>query len=262
MPEVLGECAVGATYEKPGAVQAVYIDTAGPPYIHLASRGELNDVTAVYRADGTVINPANWTFIAGPPSTISVNHADGDGTIYFNAEGYSVPAWDSGAGYIQNLVYIIEYLLNYLMGMPIDIIDQASFDTLATFFDNQGWGDTGFLIIQDRQDAMEVLRQLLFTGEIKGYVAKGGDFVVDIKDTFNYEITSTDSHLFTQTDLLQAPNRQWNLTKAINTVNARYGFIPWQQLWRGADSDYKENFYDADMEEDIEMRGKDYPLPV
>jgi len=93
-------------------------------------------------------------------------------------------------------------------------------------------------------------------------VAKGGDFVVDIKDTFNYEITSTDSHLFTQTDLLQAPDRQWNLTKAINTVNARYGFIPWQQLWLDAESDYKENFYDADMEEDIEMRGKDYPLPV
>jgi len=262
MPEVLGECVVGATHEKPGAVQAVYIDTDGPPYIHLASRGELNAVTAVYREDGTLINGANWTFIAGPPSTISVNHADGNGTIYFNAEGYSVAAWDSGAGYIQNLVYIIEYLLHYLMDMPIELIDQASFDTLATYFNDQGWGDTGFLILQKRQDAMEVLRQLLFTGGIKGYVAKGGDFVVDIKDTFNYEITSTDSHLFTQTDLLQAPDRQWNLTKAINTVNARYGFIPWQQLWLDAESDYKENFYDADMEEDIEMRGKDYPLPV
>lgn len=253
MPEVLGECVVGEEYEFPGAIEAVYIDTDGPPYIHLASRGELNDVTAVYDANGDVINPLNWTFITGPPSTISIADAAGDGTVYFNAEGYTVPAWDSVNGYIQNLVYIVEYLLNYLMEMPVSLIDQASFDALAAYFDAQGWGTTGFLIIQNRVDAMEVLRQLLFTGEIKGYVAKGGDFTVEIKDVHDYEITSLDSHLFTQTDLLQAPDRQWNLTKAINTVNARYGYIPWQQLWLGAGSDYKDNFFETVMEKDVRI---------
>ena len=260
MPEVLGECVVGAGYDRPGAVEAVFIDTTGPPYVHLASRGELNDVTAVYRADGTLINPINWTFIAGPPSTISINHADGNGTVYFDAEGYFLPAWDSTNGYIQNLVYIIEYLLFTLMEMPTSLLDPASFDDLADYFDDQGWGTNGFLIIQKRQDAMEVLRQLLFTGGIKGYVAKGGKFTVDIKDINDYEITSTDSHLFTQTDLLRASERRWNLTKAINIVNARFGFIPWQQLWIGADDDFRENFYDADMEEDELIREE--PLPV
>ena len=262
MPEVLGECVVGAGYDRPGAVEAVFIDTTGPPYVHLASRGELNDVTAVYRADGDLIIPANWTFIAGPPSTISINHADGNGTVYFDAEGYFLPAWDSTNGYIQNLVYIIEYLLHDLMEMPLDIIEQASFDDLAAYFDDQGWGTNGFLIIQKRHDAMEILRQLLFTGEIKGYVAKGGKFTVDIKDINDYEITSTDSHLFTQTDLLRAPERQWNLTKAINTVNARFGYIPWQQLWIGAGDDFRENFYDAEMEEDVRIPPREEPLPV
>lgn len=260
MPEVLGECVVGATYDRPGAVEAVYVNTAGPPYIHLASRGELNDVTAVYDADGAVIAPVNWTFVAGPPSTISVNHASGDGTIYFNCEGYSVPAWDSANGYVQNLVRIIEYLLYNLMDMPGELIDSASFDDLADYFDDQGWGTSGFLILQKRQDAMEVLRQLLFTGGIKGYVALGGRFTVDIKDVHNYEITSTDSYIFTQTDLLEAPERQWNLTKAINTVSARYGYIPWQQLWIGAGSDYKENFMDAVMEDRIAMHEEALPV--
>ena len=261
MPEIFGECVVGTEYDRPGAVEAVYIDTTGPPYIHLASRGELSDVTAVYDADGVVINPLNWTFIAGPPSTISVNDAAGDGTIYFDAEGYELGAWNSVNGYIQNLVYIIEYLLRFLMEMPSDLVEPLAFDSLATYFDDQGWGTNGFLILQTRQDAMEVLRQLLFTGGIKGWVAKGGKFTVDVKDINNYEITSTDSWLFTQTDLLQAPDRQWNLTKAINTVNARFGFIPWQQLWIGAGDDFRDNFYDAVMEENIRIPVKEAPRP-
>ena len=85
---------------------------------------------------------------------------------------------------------------------------------------------------------------------------------MDIKDINDYEITSTDSHLFTQTDLLRAPERQWNLTKAINTVNARFGYIPWQQLWIGAGDDFRENFYDAEMEEDVRIPPREEPLPV
>jgi hypothetical protein len=264
MPEALGVCVVGVEYEKPGAIEAVHVDIAGGgTRDYLAARGALRSATdnanfQVYE-DGVPVVATMMVHTDGH-SYINYDPIDHDAMVTFNCYGYSVPAWDTGINCIQNLVYITEYLLHYLMEMPLSLIDQASFDALATFFNAQGWGTNGFLILQRREDAMEILRQLLFTGEIKGYVAKGGDFVVDIKDVFNYEITHTDSHLFTQTDLLRAPDRQWNLTKAINTVNSRFGYIPWQQLWLGAENDYKENFYDAEMEEDVRIR-EDY-LPV
>jgi hypothetical protein len=168
--------------------------------------------------------------------------------------------WNSANGYIQNLPYIIQYLLEALMEMPASKVDSTAFDALATYFEDQGWDEDGFLILQKQKDAMEVLRQLLFTAGIKGYVALGGVFTAGIKDTFNYEIDSLDAHVFSQLELLGPPDRKWNLPAAINTIKARFGYIPWQQLWLSATEEYKDNFYDAIMEDDIRIREEFLPV--
>lgn len=255
MPEVLGECVVDMTHEHPGAIEAVHVSTI-PPYQYLLSSGVLNAVTAVY-VDDVLWAPANYAFIPGTPSLLNLASDEGDSRLTFDAEGYSIPAWDSAAGYVQNLVYIIEYLLHYLMDMPFSLIDQASFDDLATYLGDKGFGEIGYLILQEQQDAMEVLRQLLFSGKIKGYVARGGQFKVDIKNINDFAITSLDSHLFTQTDLLRPPDKPWNLMDAINTVNVRNGYIPWQRLWLSAAADFMENEMDGIMEGDIPIRDRD-----
>lgn len=255
MPEVLGECIVDLTHEHPGAIEAVHVNTA-MPWQYLLSRGPLNAVTAVY-VDDVLWNPINYAFIPGTPSLLNLASDEGDSRLTFDAEGYSIPAWDSANGYIQNIVYIIEYLLHYLMDMSLGLIDQTSFDNLATYFDDKGFGEIGHLILQNQQDAMEILRQLLFSGRIKGYVAKGGRFTVDKKSINDFAIASLDSHLFTQTDLVGAPDKPWNLKDAVNTVNVRNGYIPWQQLWLSAVSDFLENEMDGIMEGDIPIRDID-----
>lgn len=262
MPEILGHNVIGTGYEKPGAVEAVYVNTAGAPYQYLASRGQLHSILNVYSEDA-LLGVGDWAFVAGPPSLINITPDQGDNRITFDANGYMTAGWNSANGYIQNLPYIIEYLLETLMEMPATKVDATAFDALATYFEDKGWDEDGFLILQKQQDAMEVLRQLLFTAGIKGYVALGGNFTAGIKDTFNYEIDSLDAHVFSQLELLNPPERLWNLPAAINTIKARYGYIPWQQLWfGGAVEEYKDNFYDAIMEDDVPIHQKDRPLPV
>jgi hypothetical protein len=100
---------------------------------------------------------------------------------------------------------------------------------------------------------MEVLRELLFTGGAKGFMAMDGKFNVQRKNICNWEIASTDYHIFEQIELFGSPHRQWNLTSAINTVNVEYGLIPWQNLYTGAKSEYRDNRYEQPMEDDIRM---------
>jgi hypothetical protein len=76
---------------------------------------------------------------------------------------------------------------------------------------------------------------------------------VQRKNICNWEIDSLDYHIFEQIELFGSPNRKWNLTSAINTVNVEYGLIPWQNLYKGAKGEYQDNRYGPDMEDDINI---------
>ncbi len=255
MPEILGNASLLGDYEYQGAVEAVYVNTTGPTFWCLASAGiitiptgevwigtdqktEGGEYNVVYESGHTYIQ-----FLAG--------HDPGEKTVTFNAHGYTVPLWDSANGYIQNLAYIIQYFLRFIMELPAELVNSPSFTTLASYYEEMGVDENCYLILQDRVDAMEVLRQLLFTGGAKGFMAMDGEFNVQRKNICNWEIDSTDYHIFEQIELFDSAHRQWNLTSAVNTVNVEYGFIPWQNLYTGAKSEYRDNRFERDMEDDI-----------
>jgi len=261
MPEILGLATLGTNYEHPGAVEAVYVDTVN--YRYIAAAGALVSVPAVYSNDVLMATPGDYSIVyAGGHTYIDFVADQGDNTVAFDAHGYSLPAWDSANGYIQNLAYIIEYFLRFLMGVPSSLINIPSFAEVATYFSDLGEHESCYLILQDEEDASEILRQMLFTGGAKCFIAKDGKFKLERKDVHNYEITSLDSHLLSQIELFGAPERQWNLLNAINTIKARFGYIPWQRLFTGAQETYKDNYFGEIMEDDITMRRKLYPTEV
>jgi len=256
MPEILGNASLSDAYEHPGAVQAIYVDTTGPPYRCLASAGLITIPTdEVWIGDVQKTTPAQYSVVQTDGRTyihFVAGQDPGDDTVAFNAHGYSIPAWDSANGYIQNLAYIIEYFLRFIMDIPTTLVNAPSFATLAGYYEEMGVDENCYLILQDREDGMEVLRQLLFTGGAKGFMAMDGKFNVKRKNICNWEITpGGPAHIFEQIELFGSPHRKWNLTSAINTVNVEYGLIPWQNFYTGAKSEYRDNRYERDMEDDI-----------
>jgi len=140
------------------------------------------------------------------------------------------------------------------MEIPASLINAVSFATLADYYVDMGVDENCYMVLQERIDAMEILRQLLFTGGAKSYMAKDGKFNVERKNICNWQVPSTERRIFEQVDLLGASHRKWNLTSAINTVNARFGYIPWQNLYTGAKKQYRDNRFEKIMEDDIRDR--------
>ena len=260
MPEILGNASLLGEYEYEGAVQAVYVDTNGPPYRCLASAGLITIPTdEVWIGTTQKTTPGDYTVVqAGGRTYIHfvAGQDPGDETVAFNAHGYSVPVWDSVNGYVQNLAYIIQYYLRFMMDIPHSLVNSPSFLTLASYYEDMGVEENGYLILQDRVDAMETLRQLLFTGGAKGFMAMDGKFNVQRKNVCNWEIDTIEHHIFEQIELFGSPERQWNLTSAVNTVNAKFGYKPWQNLYTSAVSEYVDNDYGAIMEDDLKILPK------
>jgi len=253
-PEVLGQANLPTGYEHEGAVEAVYVDTTTGRYI--AANRPLHDITQVFLDDVLQADPGQYTwFVADGDTYIDFVAAPGtDEIVSFNAEGYMRAAWDSDNNYIQNPAYMILFYLRFIMGIPASLIDFPAFATLAAYYTAIGEDESFYLVIQEREDAMEILRGMLFTAGAKGWINTDGEFTIARKDIDDWEIASTDYHIFEQTDLIGPPHRKWNLTGAINTVNVEFGYIPWQNLYTGARSEYRDNRYEERMEDDIRRR--------
>lgn len=226
MPEVLGECIVGEEYEQAGAIEAVHVSIV-PPYQYLLSAGVLNAVTAVY-VDDVLWNPISYAFIPGTPSLLNLASDEGDSRLTFNAEGYSFAEWDSVNGFVQNPAYIMLYFLRYILEIPLSLLDVESFDELATIYINMGAETSGKLILQILDEALETLRQLLFSFGAKGFMALGGQFRVGRKDISNY---STNTFISDQNDALSQAEIKQNLIKAMNVSKDNFNYIPWQKLF-------------------------------
>lgn len=256
MPEILG-LATLTTGENLGAVKAIYTDTA--LFRYLAAAGLLLSVPQVYSDNVLMATPGDYSItVVGGRTYIDFVGDQGENTVSFNAQGYQSGEWDSVNGYIQNPSYVMLYFLRDILGVPLDMLDIGSFDELATMYVNMGVEESGKLIIQRRDDAMEILRQLLFSFGAKGFMALGGKFKVGRKDISNY--SSTD-FLSDQNDALdQAENKQ-NLTKAMNVSKDRFDYIPWLRLFKNA-VEASRPTYPEEIEDDIDIPEKDQPLEV
>lgn len=256
MPEVLGLASL-TTGKKLGAVKAIYTETNAHQY--LASAGLLASVPQVYSNSILKATPADYSIVySGGRTYIDFTGDQGDNEISFNATGYSFAAWDSINGYVQNPAYIMLYFLRYIMDIPFSALNVESFDDLADLYDAMGVGTNGYLILQRREDAIEIFRQLLFTFGAKAFVAKDGKLQVARKDISVY---STDTYIFDQNDLLRPGDRKWNLMKAMNVDNARFNYIPWLRLFKSASTETRPTF-DEDLEDDINIPWKDFPEEV
>jgi len=256
-PEVLGVASVGAGHEHQGAVQAVYVDTTTGRFI--AANRPLHDITEVYLDDALQNTPGDYTwFVMDGDTYIDFGVAPTDEVVSFNAEGYSRGAWDSVNGFIENPAYIILFYLRFIMGIPASLIDIPAFTALADYYEAVGEEKSCYLVLQERQDAMEVLRQIVFTAGAKGWINMDGEFTAARKDTDDWTIANTDYHIFEQTDLIGSPHRKWNLTAAINTITSQFGYIPWQRLYAGATSEYRDNRYGDQPAEDEVRDRHDY----
>jgi hypothetical protein len=253
MPEILGEASL-TEGENLGAVKAISTSTVA--FTYLASAGVLNSVTEVYSDNVLMATPGDYSIFVVLGRTFIVFVGDqGDNTVSFNAQGYSLGEWNSVNGYIQNPAYIILYFLQYILGVPLSMLDVPSFDELAEVYENMGVETSGKLILQRRGDAIEILRQLLFSFGAKGFMALGGKFKVARKDISNY---SSDIFLSDQNDALDQSENKQNLTKAMNVSKDRFDYIPWLKLFKGA-VEASRDTYDEEIEDDIEIPERDQP---
>ena len=243
MPEVLGLASyTGGT--TPGAVEAVYVDTAAFEY--LAARGSLHAVLEVY-ADGILVDPAGYAVVYKDGGRTYVDFAadQGDAKITFNAEGYSFAEWDdpsSAGGYVRNPAYQLLFALAFLAEVPDSEVGLDSFDALAAEYEAQGYGQAGFLVLQDAKSASTVLQEQLFTCGAKLWPARDGRATIGRKDVSDLAPVAT---LFDQIDALEKPEKPTGFDQAVNSAPVSWGFYPTANLCRGAKLASRQSSIDA-----------------
>lgn len=251
MQEILGLCSVtGVT--APGAVEAWYIDTVNFKY--LAARGSLFAVDEVYsdgelRAEGV---DYDIVYADGGRTYIDFVNDQEDNKVTFNCKGYEYDTlydWNSGNGYVQNPIYIQLFLLAFIAEIPWELLDLASFDTLAALFVTNGWDESGHFILQDETDLDEALKGLLYTCGNFGFIAIDGRFKVVKKSIDDYESTSV--RIFDQIDLMRPAKRTYGFQSAVNYIQAIYDFYPAPNQFYGSLEDKRESSID-DLEAEIE----------
>ncbi|MHA1613321.1 MAG: hypothetical protein ACTSYJ_00580 [Candidatus Thorarchaeota archaeon] len=246
IPEVLGLHSL-TTGENLGAIEALCIDTTSNKYI--AAVHPLNSVIQVY-ADNVLVNPANYTVSndAEGRAFITFSSSQGDKKITYNAEGYSLAAWNSSNGYIQNPAYVLGFFLVYLAEVPIDYIDIDSLDEVADLFEDNGWDECGKLALTELEDASSVLQKLLFSFGIKAWPDREGKLHFGRKDLTTFD---TDKTIIAQTDCIEAPTIEFNLRDAVNRIKVCWDYYPAASVYGGA-REFESDASITDFESEIE----------
>jgi hypothetical protein len=254
MPEVLG-LAESTAADNAGAVEAVYIDTT--IYKYLAARGSLTEIMAVY-ADGQTVAPAGYsvTYEDGGRTYITFTSDQETKKITFNCKGYMFGDWNSANGYVQNPAWVIAFFLSFLMEVPENFINLASFAALAATFTALGFGTSGKLILQKDQDAEAPLKELLYTFGTMSCFDTSGRFQVERKDITDFTTSLT---IFAQIDTLEHPIREFNTGAAFNRMRARWDAIPAADYYLQSKL-YEWNSSITDLEQALEpSAGADFP---
>jgi len=246
IPEVLGLHSL-TSGENLGAIEALCIDTTANKYI--AAAHLLNSVLQVY-ADNVLVNPANYTVSndAEGRTFITFTSSQGDKKITYNAEGYSLAAWNSSNGYVQNPAYVLGFFLVYLAEVPIDYIDTDSLEEVADLFEDNGWDECGKLSLTELEDASSVLQKLLFSFGIKAWPDREGKLHFGRKDLTTFD---TDKIIIAQTDCINAPTIEFNLRDAVNRIKVSWDYYPAASVYGGA-REFESDASITDFESEIE----------
>lgn len=237
MPDALGLCSLIPVVagENSGAIEARYIDTSGAPFSYLAARFSLFGITEVYSNNVAKTQPADYTiaYRDGGRTYIDFVVDQGDNKITFNCKGYSVGMWDDPAnGYIQNPAYIISFFLTQIVGMPLALLDMESFDDYAALCTTNGWHQEAKLILQDGRDAMEVLKELLYSFGANLWIARDGRLTIGRKDISNFE---TDLIVFEQIHAFEHAKKEYGLQDFVNAANVQWDYIPTYNTFKKAE---------------------------
>jgi len=229
MPEVLGLASL-TTGDKPGAVEAIYVDTA--TYKYLAARGSLHAVLEVY-SDGVLKTETTDYAISyedGGRTYITFTADQGTAKVTFNAEGYTYPDWDSANEYVQNPAYIVLFLLAFFAEIPDINVDIPAFDDEAAIFELLGFGEAGCLIMQDTKAASDYLQELMFTYGLYHWIKGDGKITVGRKDISDI---SASVHLFQQIDALDEAKKPVGFDEAVNAAVVSWGYFPTANQYSG-----------------------------
>jgi len=224
MPEVLGIASL-TTGSTLGAVEAVYVDTVNFEY--LAARGSLHAVPEVY-SDSVLVAPADYTIVYkdGGRTYIDFDNDQGDAKITFNAEGYEYVDWNdpsSASGFVMNPAYVILFTLAFFLDMSDTEIDFDAFDDLADLYDTLGYGQAGYLVLQDEKDGAAILQELLWTFGAKLWITMDGLVRVGRKDITDL----TYEHLYhDQIDTLNEVEKATGFEKAVNYAPISWNYFP------------------------------------
>ena len=245
MPEVLGLNVLGVG-QKPGAVEAVHVDTVN--HIYLASYRTLFSIDTVY-SDYTAVG--GWTvfYDHGGRTYINFGATQEDKIITFDCKGYLFNGWNSANGYIENPAYVLLYVIAKIMEIRISDLVCYSFDEIAALFESGAEEESGRLILQNTQRASVSMKQLLFDYGVKAFVATDGRLECGKKDISNF---ATNIIIFDQADLQEAADRKWNQDQAINYVKVESDYYPSADKFKSGQEDEK-----ADLIEEIDERRED-----
>jgi len=230
VPEVVGLCSL-TTGEFRGQVEAICIDTAN--YKYLAANGVLYSIDEVYSDDVVAVSTSNYSVSVEEGRTyITFTSDQEDKKVTFNCKGVSYSGLNSDNGYVQNPAYITLYFLLEILSVSPDLIDFASFDDLATVYDNMGEGEAGKLILQDKADPMDVLQDLLAGSKI--FTKKDGRLTVGKKDMSNFSTNNGNPApiIFRQLEAVGKAFRKYNLRDAISAISAEFDYCPTWDLFK------------------------------
>jgi len=200
-------------------------------HVYLSARSSLYAITEVYAA-GVLVNPGDYFIgydLAGQ-TLITFSASKGDDDVTYNGKGYSWPAWNSAGGYVQNPARIIEFFLAFLVGIPFTHIDTAAFDTLAAWFEAQGFGTIGKLALTGLLSCGDYFKQLLYTFGVLAAFSSEGKWTVARKD---YASLSTFKTVWAQLDTLDHPLREYVTGWAFNRMKAAWDLAPAPNIYQG-----------------------------
>ena len=153
--------------------------------------------------------------------------------------------WDdpsSAGGYVMNPAYILLFALAFLAEAPDSVVDVDSFDALAAEYEADGYGQAGYLVLQDARSASTVVQELLFTMGAKLWPARDGRATVGRKNASEVVPAAT---FFDQIDALAEPVKTTGLDQAVNSAPISWEFYPTANLSRGAKRALRQSSIDA-----------------
>lgn len=229
IPELVGRHYFTAG-SAPGAIQAHCTDATS--FIYVCARGPLHAFLNVY-SDGVAVNPADYATFTDPAGRqfIQLDNDQEDKKITFNCEGYMFGDWNSPNGYIQNPAYVIAFYWAMLLEIPINFIDMDAVDVMATHFNDAGLGEIGKLHIVSLEEKGAILQKLLFSFGIKYWQTKAGLLTLGRKDIASL---ATSIFIHAQIEVMDIPDRAYNLESAVNLVKAYYNHFPAADLFEGS----------------------------